>query len=694
LNLYSDTHEAWKISEEDNVRIKLAAIAKNEGIYFAQWIFHHYKFGIKDFEIWINQTSDNSIDILNQINLHPDIRIKIVDADSLYEDCRKSGRNFQYDSYNIIFRSSLAEKFDYLFFLDVDEFWTPKDLTTSLEAYLGRFPNADAISFRWAFDSITEDQAIMQLPADAYKVQLSNHVKTIIKLSEKILEINIHNSIISDGVYILEDGSIFLEEKSRESRSIISETLEGVQLPDYFIFHAAYRSEREYISRLLRGRGHANDSQIIKQNRMGYLPQPESKSMNWDLMQESRHRYFEEYKTFVDKCSLGKFLEETSYIDVEVEKFIELICQKKDLIPKSYQQFRGINFQALSPMFGTTDTIKFAIDLAKYDKDEGLKVVGWSYDWFYPDLEISACIMVNGVISPTLSLLRHERPDVVKAYLDAPSRCGFSLDVPAEECMGLKEFQLILTNGINTIEIEVDTQPKVVPAILNHESYLRGIDLFRDLELANLKNCITTIFDVGANTGQSCTEYLEHWPSAKVYCFEPSPKVFKVLGDRYRHNNQVELLKLGLSDLCTSMTLVEEDISVNNYFIEGVMERKALDMVDCEVVRGDCFTSGNKLPGIDFLKIDTEGHDLRVLRGFKESLNAGIVGLIQCEVSMSMANPKHAYFQEILDFIKPFDFEIFGFYEQIRTPGREFLRRANLVLINYDYFQSRFPKLV
>jgi FkbM family methyltransferase len=534
----------------------------------------------------------------------------------------------------------------------------------------------------------------MQLPGNAFTVQLNNHVKTVIKLSERVLKVNIHNSKIRDGNYILEDGSIFLEEKSRESRSIISDTLENVQLPDYFIFHAAYRTEREYISRLLRGRGHANDSRIIKQNRMGYLPEPNSKSMNWEIMYESRHEYLEEYKVFIDKCSLGKFLQETKYIDYEVEKFVELICQNKDLIPASYQQFRGINFQALSLGFGTTNTIKFAIDLAKYSTDDGLKVVGWCYDWFYPELEISSYLMASGIKIPISSFHRLERSDVVKVFLDAPHRCGFSLGVPAGEVMELKDVKLFLTNGINTTEIEFNTEPKAVPTIMSHESYLRGIDLFRDLELASLKNYIETIFDVGANTGQSCAEYLQHWPSAKIYCFEPSPKVFKVLSDRYGHNNRVELLKLGLSDSCTNKTLVEEDISVNNYLIEGATEGKAMVVVDCEVKRGDCFTSENKLPGIDFLKIDTEGHDLRVLQGFYESLEARIIGLIQCEVSMSKANPKHVYFQDVLDFIKPFDFEIFGFYEQIRTPGQEFLRRANLVLINYDYFQSTFPKLV
>lgn len=672
----------------------MAAIAKNEGIYFPQWIFHHYKFGIKDFEIWINQSNDESIKILKQLNLHPDINIRIFDADDVYKECQIKGKNFQQEAYNIILRDSLVENFDYLFFLDIDEFWTPKNLTTSLQSYLSRFPDADAISFRWAFDAITQDQSIMKLPGHADKVQLNNHVKTILKLSQRIFRVNIHNSVIHNGIYLLEDGVNFLEENSRESRSIISGSLENLKLPDHFIFHAAYRSENEYISRLLRGRGHANDFRIIKVNRAGYLPEPNSKTMDWEIEDESRREYLENYLSFIEECSVGGFLHQTDYVNSEVEKFIDLICENKELIAQHYIQLRGINFQAISSNFGVTDTIKFAIDLVQRTSGNGVKIVGWCYDWFYRKLDIEAHIKVSGTKLTNISLVRHKRPDVLKVYRDAPLECGFTLNVPAGEIAHLKDMQLILFNAFNSVVVEIDVKPKPILSIMSHESYLRGSDLFRDLELSNLKGMITTIFDVGANTGQSCKEYLKHWHSATVFCFEPSPNDFKVLSEKFGGKHQVKLFELGISDQCATMTLIQEDISVNNHFIDSLAEAEDTEMVNCEVVTGDCFTSKNKIGGIDFLKIDTEGHDLRVLKGFHNYLSAGKIGLIQCEVSMSLANQKHVFFDEILNFIKPFGFEIFGFYEQVRTPGREFLRRANLVLLNYDYFQRTFPKLV
>lgn len=50
-----------------------------------------------------------------------------------------------------------------------------------------------------------------------------------------------------------------------------------------------------------------------------------------------------------------------------------------------------------------------------------------------------------------------------------------------------------------------------------------------------------------------------------------------------------------------------------------------------QMIRGDEFCQENGIDHIDFLKIDTEGHDLNVLRGFGGMLTSGAISVIQFE---------------------------------------------------------------
>jgi hypothetical protein len=49
-------------------------------------------------------------------------------------------------------------------------------------------------------------------------------------------------------------------------------------------------------------------------------------------------------------------------------------------------------------------------------------------------------------------------------------------------------------------------------------------------------------------------------------------------------------------------------------------------------IRGDEFCEGQGVKKIDFLKIDAEGHDLEVLKGFEGMLARSRVGVVQVEV--------------------------------------------------------------
>ena len=90
-----------------------------------------------------------------------------------------------------------------------------------------------------------------------------------------------------------------------------------------------------------------------------------------------------------------------------------------------------------------------------------------------------------------------------------------------------------------------------------------------------------------------------------------------------------------------------------------------------------------RLDAVDYLKVDTEGRDLEVLRGAERRLGAGSIGLVEVESGLNPDNELHVPDRSFREFLEPKGYRLFGVYEQtLEWPSRRpFLRRANLVFI-------------
>jgi hypothetical protein len=57
--------------------IHLTGCAKNEAAYLPEWIFHHLNIGFNSIKVYVNNTDDNSIEVLNKIiKHHPQVSLK------------------------------------------------------------------------------------------------------------------------------------------------------------------------------------------------------------------------------------------------------------------------------------------------------------------------------------------------------------------------------------------------------------------------------------------------------------------------------------------------------------------------------------------------------------------------------------------------------------------------------------------
>lgn len=144
------------------------------------------------------------------------------------------------------------------------------------------------------------------------------------------------------------------------------------------------------------------------------------------------------------------------------------------------------------------------------------------------------------------------------------------------------------------------------------------------------------ILDVGANIGHYAELINSLGSRAVLHSFEPHPVPYEKL--------QAVSLRLGfvahqmaLGDKQSEIELFDytdnsgsEHASLYREVIESIHKRPATGVkVRCEIL--DTVVEGLQIRSIGLLKIDTEGHELAVLKGASELLMAGRINVIQFE---------------------------------------------------------------
>ena len=117
-----------------------------------------------------------------------------------------------------------------------------------------------------------------------------------------------------------------------------------------------------------------------------------------------------------------------------------------------------------------------------------------------------------------------------------------------------------------------------------------------------LKN-IKMVFDVGARID---IDYLDLKPKAEFHLFEPNPEFFEELKVKIGDRKNVFLNNYGLSDK-------EEELRYNpgnQSFLSPINSELILPLKTL-----DWYVQDKRIDRIDFLKIDTEGWDYKVLQG-------------------------------------------------------------------------------
>lgn len=196
-------------------------------------------------------------------------------------------------------------------------------------------------------------------------------------------------------------------------------------------------------------------------------------------------------------------------------------------------------------------------------------------------------------------------------------------------------------------------------------------------EVRNFGAPMRVFFDVGANVGQTVLGIREVFPEVDIYTFEPSPGSFAELQIAVSEDTKVHAFNLALSDTIGSSAMQEVGTSVMNRLV-GAEESGAAPV---DMTTGDAFCESYGIDRIDYLKIDTEGHDLAVLNGFKSMIAQEQISFIEVEAGINITNTYHVDLTAFREFLEPQGYLLFGIYNQKKQRGKPFLRRINPVFL-------------
>jgi FkbM family methyltransferase len=168
-----------------------------------------------------------------------------------------------------------------------------------------------------------------------------------------------------------------------------------------------------------------------------------------------------------------------------------------------------------------------------------------------------------------------------------------------------------------------------------------------------------TIFDVGANVGQSAQTYRRLYPQAEIWSFEPFPSTYKDLC-RSVSDPKFHPVELALSDRIATTELNIGAESITNSFLRRSSDSGETVEVQTDTIDHFCWERG--ISTIDILKVDVEGAEERVFKGAREMFSRGAVKSVFVEVYFRPVYDRMPLFWELDTQLKRYGFGLCGLY--------------------------------
>lgn len=175
------------------------------------------------------------------------------------------------------------------------------------------------------------------------------------------------------------------------------------------------------------------------------------------------------------------------------------------------------------------------------------------------------------------------------------------------------------------------------------------------------------VIDIGAHEGSYCQAILKANPNVRIFAFEPHPATYSRLVASLSGVQNVTPVNAGCSSTAGQMILYDyaqgegsQHASLHSGVINDLHGKTANEQA-VQVVDLDTYASQHNIAYVDLLKIDTEGHELEVLKGALRLLREKQIGAIQFEFN-EMNVVSRVFVKDFYDLLPTYEF-----YRLVRT---------------------------
>lgn len=215
-----------------------------------------------------------------------------------------------------------------------------------------------------------------------------------------------------------------------------------------------------------------------------------------------------------------------------------------------------------------------------------------------------------------------------------------------------------------------------------------GASIYIDIHKLIKYGQLNTIFDVGANIGQTWEWFRDNERYSKIYCFEPVSESFEVLKKNTAKDKNCIIENIAFGDIPGEKSInLFNDHSPLNSLKDELMNsdtNSKKEVIKIETLDNYCLKNG--ITKIDFLKIDTEGYEMNVLEGAKNMLATASVSFIYCEIGILKRNIRNTNFTELTEWLAERNYHFFGLYQLVSSGWKDGDYFGNALYVHKDIY--------
>lgn len=174
-------------------------------------------------------------------------------------------------------------------------------------------------------------------------------------------------------------------------------------------------------------------------------------------------------------------------------------------------------------------------------------------------------------------------------------------------------------------------------------------------------------FEIGSNTGGDTDQFVDD--NSILYCFEPVHNLYVNLWERYKTKENVIVLPFAIDsensfkNFNVSTVANQGCSSLNDFNSEihdlwpGRPDFMFGDRYIVPTIRLDTFIKNYKIPHIDYLWIDAQGHDFNVIKSLGQKI--AIVEEGRCEAShnVNLYSGTDNHYENIIQYLEGYNFK-------------------------------------